>query len=92
MTGLEAAKRGECESCGAKTHHGPWSDEQIADVVDNLGESPEAFGDLCDECLVREIGLGDVAYTEHILRRPMDVKPKPTGLLALIATYQKGHQ
>lgn len=92
MTGLEAAKRGECESCGAKTHHGPWSDEQIADVVDNLGTSIEEFGDFCDECLVKEIGRGDIAYTERLLRRPMAVTPKPTGLLALIDNYRKGHQ
>ncbi|MBB6578130.1 hypothetical protein HNP33_002205 [Comamonas odontotermitis] len=90
MNGVEAAMRGECESCGSKTHHGPWSAEQIAAVIDDLGSSQDEFGDLCDECLVREIGKGDVAYTEHLLRRPMNVLPKTNGLLSLICAYQKG--
>ena len=86
--GLAAAKRGQCETCKAKTHHGPWTNEQIAEATADMGIDESEFIDWCDECLVREIGQGDVAYTERLLARPMAVQPKTTGLLALIDAYQ----
>lgn len=85
---IEAAKRGECETCGAKTHHGPWTDEQISEVLADTGIEEANFIDWCDECLVREVGQGDLAYTEQLLERKMVVKPKPSGLFALIAEQQ----
>ena len=69
--------------------HGPWSAKQIADALDDMGVEPDEFGDTCDQCFVREVGRGDVAYAEHLLARKLNLPPRPTGLLALIDEYRK---
>lgn len=87
---IEAAKRGECDFCGAKTHHGPWSDEQIAEAVADMGIEPAEFGDTCDQCFVDEVGRGDLAYAQSLSRHPLNARGKPTGIFALLALPTQG--
>jgi hypothetical protein len=69
MTGLELAKQGKCGDCEAVLPHGPWTDEQIAEVVADTGE-PD-FADWCDECLVSNCFGGDPVYAARMLGRPV---------------------
>ena len=71
MRGIELAKQGKCEHCQQPVLHGPWTDEQIAEVIKDTGEPN--FGDWCDDCFVRFVGCGDAAYTASMLDRPMQL-------------------
>lgn len=77
MTGIELAKLGKCGACHAPLHHGPWSDEQIAAVIADLGE-PE-FEDWCDQCMVNMSFGGDAKHAASLLGRPVSV-----GLFAVL--------
>jgi len=71
MSGLELAKRGLCQYCHAPLQHGPWTDAEVAEVAQDIGIAPEEFGDCCDWCFVRYVGLGDVEYAQKLAGRPL---------------------
>lgn len=73
MTGIELAKLGKCGLCEGALAHGPWSDEQIAEAIEDTGE-PD-FEDWCDQCLIDMCFCGDPQYAARLLNRPVQVGP-----------------
>lgn len=67
MTGAEKAQLGQCGICGYKTAHGPWSTEQIAEVLADTGIEASEFEDWCDDCFVENITGGDVREAARLL-------------------------
>lgn len=61
---------GRC-GCGGPLHHGPWTDEQIAEACADIGCEPEDFGDYCDSCFIRWVAGDDAAYAEKLAGRPL---------------------
>lgn len=80
--GIALAKQGKCEICKGALHHGPWTDEQIAEAVADTGEPN--FGDWCDSCFLREVGRGDLRYASELAGRPLQLT-LGAGLRSLIA-------
>lgn len=68
-TGIELAKQGKCGICEEAVERGPWTDEQIAEAVQDTGF--EAFEDWCDQCLVTLCFDGDAKYAAKLLGRPV---------------------
>lgn len=67
MSGVERAKSGRCGICANPLHHGPWTDEQIAEVVVDTGIDTGEFEDWCDDCFVQNITQGDVREASRLL-------------------------
>lgn len=80
--GIELAKQGKCELCKGALHHGPWTDEQIAEAVADTGE-PD-FSDWCDSCFLHEVGRGDLRYACELAGRPLQLS-LGAGLRSLLA-------
>lgn len=70
----ELTKQGLCEYCKQPTWHGPWTDAQVAEVIADLGCSPEEFADHCDDCFVIHVGKKDVEYAQELVKRPLQLK------------------
>lgn len=85
--GIALAKQGLCEFCQQATQHGPWSDEQIAEVLADVGMELGDFADYCDDCFVIHVGRGDVAYAQKMLGRPLE--PRSAALLAAHQKHEK---
>lgn len=68
---LELTKQGLCEFCKKPTEHGPWTDEQLAEVIADIGCDLNDFADHCDDCFVVYVGMGDVEYAQKLITRPM---------------------
>lgn len=91
-SGLALAKQGLCEICQAKTHHGPYTAEQITEVCADLGSDPEEFGDWCDDCFVTCIANGDAAYAQGLSDHPLLVtKPEYVEQLRHMKFIAAGH-
>lgn len=71
---------GICADCENKLHHGPWTQEQMQEVADDIGMPVADFRDCCDQCFLAEIASGDVAYAEHLMGRKLDVPATETAV------------
>lgn len=67
MTGAEKAQAGQCGICSQPIAHGPWSAEQIAEVLADTGIDAGEFEDWCDDCFVQNIAQGDVREASRLL-------------------------
>lgn len=72
-TGRELAIEGLCELCEKPVPHGPWSEAQIAEAVEDLGTTNEEFFDWCDDCFVSDVAAGDAVWAQKLLKRPLQV-------------------
>lgn len=84
MTGIDHAKMGLCGICEKPTGHGPWTDEQIAEVVADTGVDAAEFEDWCDDCFVENVTMGDAAYAAKLLGRPMKLRKPENAFKALL--------
>lgn len=81
---IELARRGLCGICEKPTGHGPWTDEQIAEVVADTGVDAAEFEDWCDDCFVENVAMGDAVYAAKLLGRPMKLRKPENAFKALL--------
>ncbi len=66
--------QGKCPECyDGILQHGPWSQDQMQAVADDIGMPVEDFIDTCDQCFIDQVAGGDVAWAQsmcpdHILQ------------------------
>lgn len=67
MNHQEAMRAGRCPDCKTGVlQHGPWSKAEIEAMAKEIGMPCVDFYDCCDDCFVRDVGLGDAAYAQSM--------------------------